>query len=47
MFLENAPVGQAAAEHVSHARETLAQLTGEEDHQGVPSQSGAIQDELF
>lgn len=47
MFLENAPVGQAAAEHVSHARETLAQLTGEEDHQSVPSQSGAIQDELF
>jgi Flp pilus assembly protein TadD len=28
-FLENAPAGKEAAEHVSHARETLAGLTGE------------------
>mgnify|MGYP000038218851 FL=1 len=28
-FLENAPAGQEASEHVSHARETLAGLTGE------------------
>ena len=48
-FLENAPVGQEAAEHVSHAREALAQLTGEEDQTdfSIQSQSGTIQDELF
>ena len=28
-FLENAPAGQEASEHVSHARETLADLTEE------------------
>jgi tetratricopeptide (TPR) repeat protein len=46
-FLENAPAGQEAAEHVSHAREKLAQLTGEEDHTDSPPPSGTIQDELF
>ena len=46
-FLENAPVGQEAAEHVSHARETLASLTGERDPSDTSSQSGTIQDELF
>jgi Flp pilus assembly protein TadD len=28
-FLENAPAGQEATEHISHARETLSGLTGE------------------
>ncbi len=28
-FLENAPVGQEAGDHVSHARDMLAKLTGE------------------
>jgi|TARA_B110000116_G_scaffold247229_1_gene239471 tetratricopeptide (TPR) repeat protein len=46
-FLENAPAGKEAAEHVSHARETLARLTGEEDHIDSPPSSGTIQDELF
>ncbi len=46
-FLENAPVGQEAAEHVSHARETLARLTGEGGSGDFSSKSGTIQDELF
>ena len=33
-FLENAPAGQEASEHVSHARETLAGLTGESGQVG-------------
>ncbi len=33
-FLENAPAGQEASEHVSHARETLAGLTGEAGQAG-------------
>ncbi len=33
-FLENAPAGQEAAEHVSHARETLAGLTGDAGQAG-------------
>ena len=40
-FLENAPAGQEASEHVSHARETLAGLTGEasQDGQGEGGQA--------
>lgn len=34
-FLENAPAGQEAAEHVSHARETLAGLTGDAGQAGT------------
>ena len=30
-FLENAPTGQEAGEHVSHARSTLARITGESE----------------
>ena len=33
-FLENAPAGREASEHVSHARETLAGLTGEAGRSG-------------
>ena len=33
-FLENAPAGQEATEHVSHARETLAGLTGDAGQAG-------------
>jgi len=47
-FLENAPAGQEAGEHVSHARDTLARLTGEG---GSDSESEApprhTQDDLF
>ncbi len=46
-FLENAPAGQEASEHVSHARETLAGLTGEA---GRAEKSEALDpgpDELF
>jgi len=33
-FLDNAPAGQEASEHVSHARETLAGVTGEAGQAG-------------
>ncbi len=39
-FLENAPAGQEASEHVSHARETLAGLTGEAGQTGGAEESG-------
>lgn len=38
-FLENAPAGQEASEHVSHARETLAGLTGEAGRGGQVGRS--------
>ena len=47
-FLENAPTGQEAGDHVSHARDTLAKLTGEGSDdsvsQGPPRHA---QDDLF
>ncbi len=39
-FLENAPAGQEAAEHVAHARETLAGLTGEAGQAGQTGETG-------
>jgi len=42
-FLENAPAGQEAAEHVSHARETLAGVTGEAGQAGQPEQPERIE----
>ena len=49
-FLENAPAGQEASEHVSHARETLASLTGEGGRAGQTGRSEGLDlgpDELF
>ena len=45
-FLENAPAVQEAAEHVSHARETLAGLTGEAGQAGRPEGLDPRPDEL-
>ena len=44
-FLENAPAGQEASEHVSHARETLAGLTGEGAQGGKGAQAGEAESE--
>ena len=46
-FLENAPAGQEASEHVSHARETLAGLTGEAGQAGRSEGPDPGPDELF
>ena len=49
-FLENAPAGQEVSEHVSHARETLAGLTGEAGQAGQTPRSEGLNlgpDELF
>ncbi len=46
-FLENAPAGQEASEHVSHARETLAGLTGEAGQVGRSEALDPEPDELF
>ena len=49
-FLENAPAGEEAAEHVSHARETLAGLTGEAGKGGKAPEPESLdlgQDELL
>lgn len=47
-FLELAPSTQEAVEHVSHARETLAGLTGEGGPPGTVAENpGQAQDELF
>ena len=45
-FLENAPAGQEASEHVSHARETLAGLTGEAGQTGRSEDVDPGPDEL-
>lgn len=45
-FLENAPT-EEAAEHVSHARETLARLTGEGGSGTATEGPRPTQDELF
>ena len=41
-FLENAPAGQEAAEHVAHARETLAGRTGEAGQTGEAGRSEGL-----
>ncbi len=46
-FLEHAPATPEAGEHVSHARETLARLTGEGGHGAVAEDPRQSQDELF
>jgi tetratricopeptide (TPR) repeat protein len=46
-FLENAPAGQDAGEHLSHARETLARLTGEGGPPPAAERPRPTQDELF
>ena len=46
-FLENAPAGQDAGEHVSHARETLARLTGEGGSAPATEGPQHSQDDLF
>ncbi len=46
-FLENAPAGQEASEHVSHARETLAGLTGEAGQAGRSEVMDLEPDELL
>jgi Flp pilus assembly protein TadD len=42
-FLENAPAGQEASEHVSHARETLAGLTGDTGQAGEVDQARQVE----
>jgi Flp pilus assembly protein TadD len=44
-FLENAPAGQEAAEHVAHARETLAGVTGEAGPAGQPERIESVDPE--
>ena len=46
-FLENAPVGQEAGDHVSHARDMLAKLTGEGGSDTVSDEPRHTQDDLF
>lgn len=46
-FLENAPAGQDTDEHVSHARETLARLTGEGGPTPAAEGPRPTQDEIF
>ena len=46
-FLENAPAGQDASDHVSHARETLAGLTGEAGQAGRSEVMDLEPDELL
>ena len=44
-FLENAPAGEEASEHVAHARKTLAGLTGEAEKGGQAEQAGQAESE--